>query len=348
MIHQVGPGCIVCSCYRSDDPSSRPWLQNSAAQKPSAKHGGNVDVTPRGVFHAPDIRQKTKTPHEPAERFQADETHPPKQPEQKTSPRPHRPEADKHHKQIRERKDTKKAIYQNNKQTSKKHKSDSNQKTKKTKEKDSNSDTDSDSSSSNDDEKLFSFVKRKTVVLPESLKDNKRNQLSKQHVNDGQEGKEGKDGLSKHYTTRDAVNVYCADYLRAKSKYSSSDAKSSKRADDTPRAPADDPHTDAKRHIPPWHRKEYVLNRRETNMYQHISKVYSSDKIKKNRQNQFYKKLLELQLEHWRQEHDAHHRKHQKCHEQQLQQQKQLKRLRNKSVTHILGRLLCYNLVYPY
>ena len=90
------------------------------------------------------------------------------------------------------------------------------------------------------------------------------------------------------------------------------------------------PYTDPKRTIPPWHRKEYVLNKRESQMYQHISKVYGNEKLRQNRENAFYKKVEALQLEEWNRLWEEYERKIRERDNKRKKQQVQLQHVRNK------------------
>lgn len=72
---------------------------------------------------------------------------------------------------------------------------------------------------------------------------------------------------------------------------------------------ANNPYLDSKSSVPPWHRKEYVLNEREADMYKNISKVYGNEKLRRNRENAFYKKVEALQLEQWHRLWDEYERK---------------------------------------
>lgn len=91
--------------------------------------------------------------------------------------------------------------------------------------------------------------------------------------------------------------------------------------------------TPYQRAIPPWKKaKDYVLTKRETKMYKHISKVYRDDtkKGKQKRQTKFYRKLEDLQEEQYKR--DAVHYQEMKTKEEETKQEhlQQLKRLRSK------------------
>lgn len=76
--------------------------------------------------------------------------------------------------------------------------------------------------------------------------------------------------------------------------------------------------------------KDYVLNKREASMYISIKKTYANDTWRKQRENRFYQKLIEVQLEEWRQSHQHYAMRKFKKMESKYRQQLQLQELRNR------------------
>ena len=110
------------------------------------------------------------------------------------------------------------------------------------------------------------------------------------------------------YTIDDAVNVYCMDYLKLQD--TSAQESNEGNRDGSPghewekeyKAP-DDP----RRTIPPWHRQEYILTKREAKKYKEIKSVYGmTDEERKKREEQFYKKMEVMQLQEWSQSHQQY------------------------------------------
>lgn len=98
----------------------------------------------------------------------------------------------------------------------------------------------------------------------------------------------------------------------------------------SPRKKRRNPYTDPKRMVPPWHRKEYVLNKRETDMYQHVSKVYGNEKLRRLREENFYKKVEALQREQWYKLWDDYERKLKERDYARKRHMDQLKNVRDK------------------
>ena len=79
--------------------------------------------------------------------------------------------------------------------------------------------------------------------------------------------------------------------------------------------------------MPPWHRKEYVLTKREAEEYKRINTVYGNKttKTRTARQKQFYETLENMQLKKWQQDHQDYQRKQIKRKESKQRQALQLK-----------------------
>ena len=79
--------------------------------------------------------------------------------------------------------------------------------------------------------------------------------------------------------------------------------------------------------MPPWHRKEYVLTKKETEEYKRINIVYGNKTkiMRRTRQKKFYENLEKIQLEKWRQDHQEYQRKQRKRKESKYRQAYQLK-----------------------
>lgn len=78
--------------------------------------------------------------------------------------------------------------------------------------------------------------------------------------------------------------------------------------------------------------KEYVLNKRETDMYLKLRSVYGGevDKSKNVRQQMFYKKIEQVQLEKWKLEHEEYKKRKQRERMSKERQIRQLKRVRER------------------
>lgn len=126
------------------------------------------------------------------------------------------------------------------------------------------------------------------------------------------------------YTTKDAVGVYQS------SKTKTNLTKKSVNSSPRDHKAVESPYSDTRSTIPPWRRKEYVLNKREATMYLSIKKTYNSDKVRKNRINQFFNKLVTLQLEAWKRNHMNYTDQQYKKMESKFRQQLQLKEVREK------------------
>ena len=87
---------------------------------------------------------------------------------------------------------------------------------------------------------------------------------------------------------------------------------------------------ESKRSIPPWHRKEYVLNKREAEKYQKMNQVYRNDRLRENRENVFLKKVEALQVEEWKRLWGKYDRKLRDRDEKRMLQQQQLQDVRQK------------------
>ncbi|XP_069139858.1 micronuclear linker histone polyprotein-like isoform X5 [Argopecten irradians] len=81
---------------------------------------------------------------------------------------------------------------------------------------------------------------------------------------------------------------------------------------------------------PPWHEKEYVLNRREAQIYQGIKQVYDKPTAKKARQREFMKKLEQFQVEMAKHQISEMQRKEAKKNQDKARQANQLKELRQR------------------
>ena len=85
------------------------------------------------------------------------------------------------------------------------------------------------------------------------------------------------------------------------------------------------------RNIPPWHRKEYVFNKREADKYQEIHDVYGhGEEDLTQRERDFYDKVEKLQIEAWRRRHRTYYDNQVRGLERKHKQQKQLKGVRGK------------------
>ena len=99
---------------------------------------------------------------------------------------------------------------------------------------------------------------------------------------------------------------------------------------------------DTRRSLPPWHRKEYVLNKREADMYHKINQVYRNDRLRENRENAFLKKVENLQVEEWKRLWGQYERKlRERDHKRALQQQ-QLADVRQKYSDERWGRIASF------
>ena len=90
------------------------------------------------------------------------------------------------------------------------------------------------------------------------------------------------------------------------------------------------PFTSPRQNVPPWQKKEPVLTLRETEIYRAIHSVYDDEKSRKNRLNQFMRKLQRLQLEQWRLQAEEEHANERRKEQAKLQQSKELKDVREK------------------
>ncbi len=102
-----------------------------------------------------------------------------------------------------------------------------------------------------------------------------------------------KNGSDDKYDVEDAARVYYSDVLRAE-RILNNERKDSKAT----RPRSGERENDNEKRLPPWLRKEYVLNKKEAEKYRKITSVYGDEtnKFRKNRENQFYKKLEEVSL----------------------------------------------------
>ena len=132
------------------------------------------------------------------------------------------------------------------------------------------------------------------------------------------------------HTVNDATELYIREYTRAKSK--STFAKSaastnvkSKRIQNRGTTPFG-----SQRNIAPGLKKELVLTLRETEIYRTIHSVYDDEKSRKNRLNQFMRKLQRLQLEQWRLQAEEERAREYRKEQKKLEQTKQLKYVREK------------------
>ena len=121
------------------------------------------------------------------------------------------------------------------------------------------------------------------------------------------------------YKLEDAMHIYFQDYLKSKSKTAIEPESPRKKVN----------YGDSNRTVPPWHRKEYVLSKREAEQYNNISTIYGKEtkEAKRKREENFYKKCLALQVEAWRRLHEEHAAK--KRHETQTRE-KQAQQLDSK------------------
>ena len=111
------------------------------------------------------------------------------------------------------------------------------------------------------------------------------------------------------YKLEDAMHIYFQDYLKAKGKSVLEPRHTTGKAEGQPDSPRKkNVYTDPNRNIPPWHRKEYTLSKREEKQYNHISNIYGKETkdAKRKREENFYKKCLELQVEAWRRLHEEY------------------------------------------
>ncbi|XP_033756372.1 uncharacterized protein LOC117339102 isoform X2 [Pecten maximus] len=81
---------------------------------------------------------------------------------------------------------------------------------------------------------------------------------------------------------------------------------------------------------PPWHENEYILNRREAQIYQGIKQVYDKPTAKKSRQREFMKKLEHFQIEMAKHEMNEMQIKEVKKNKDKTRQANQLKELRQR------------------
>ncbi|XP_060063616.1 uncharacterized protein LOC132544066 [Ylistrum balloti] len=81
---------------------------------------------------------------------------------------------------------------------------------------------------------------------------------------------------------------------------------------------------------PPWHENEYVLNRREAQIYQGIKQVYDKPTAKKARQREFMKKLEQFQVEMAKHQMNELQQKETKKYMDKMRQANQLKELRQR------------------
>ncbi|CAD5113108.1 DgyrCDS2298 [Dimorphilus gyrociliatus] len=125
------------------------------------------------------------------------------------------------------------------------------------------------------------------------------------------------------YTATDAADIYLAALEAATTKLMREDE--SNKQDILP-------YEDPLRTVPPWHRKEYVLNEREIDMYNHLKVIYGdkTTMLKRCRQQEFYEKLEKLQQEETKKYNSLLKDKKKQREKSKLKQQQQLKFVRNK------------------
>jgi len=178
---------------------------------------------------------------------------------------------------------------------------------------DTESSTDSVSSSS-EDEGLFSFAKRKQA---HDMTSPRRGEVQRSREKDKGPEVGKKQEEKKQYTIQDAVSVYKQDYLRTKRKQTLDRSRRRRPSPETnPRSQS----------------KERILNRREASIYQNMSKAYATDDVKRKRENQFYKRLLELQMKKWHEDYRKHLKRQLDQLDKQQEQESQLMRVRGKYV----------------
>ena len=90
----------------------------------------------------------------------------------------------------------------------------------------------------------------------------------------------------------------------------------------------DDPESRLKEDKP----KEYILNKREADMYVHIRSVYDKDteKYRKTRERRFYDRVQQVQREKWKEDNAEYRRRQQRARESKERQARQLKRVRGR------------------
>ena len=114
------------------------------------------------------------------------------------------------------------------------------------------------------------------------------------------------------YTTRAIIKTKCDNKNNKKS------TKTSQNVDEKVRK------------IPPWRRKEYILNKNETRMYRHIKSVYGNDKTTAERQNHLFRKLEKVQNDEIKRYNQTQQRREKQQTESVKRQTTQLLRVRKK------------------
>lgn len=138
---------------------------------------------------------------------------------------------------------------------------------------------------------------------------------------------------SDKYTIEDAINIYASDFVHSKTKTNLDGQVESDKKQNGPEQEKTiyESPIDPMRTVPPWHRREYMLTKRETYKYKEIHRVYGhEDKRVKHREEQFFQKLEDIQIEKWRQKHREYYSKRVESTQRKNQQQRQLKRVRGK------------------
>lgn len=131
-----------------------------------------------------------------------------------------------------------------------------------------------------------------------------------------------KDNKILPYTANDAADLYIA----------ALEAVTAKLMRDVDNKPEIVPYEDSMRTIPPWHRKEYVLNEREVDMYNHLKVIYGDKTTlwRRNRELEFYEKLERLQQNEAKKYNSSLRDKKKQRERAKLKQQRQLKFVRDK------------------
>ena len=133
------------------------------------------------------------------------------------------------------------------------------------------------------------------------------------------------------YTVKDATDLYIREYTLAKARsILTKPSKSTKKPRSKAASNVNTPYMSPRLNVPPRPRKEVVLNVRESEMYRAIHSVYDDEKAKKNRLNQFMRKLQRLQLEQWRLQAEEERAKDSKKEQAKWEQSKQLKFVRER------------------
>ena len=132
------------------------------------------------------------------------------------------------------------------------------------------------------------------------------------------------------HTTDDATELYIREYTRAKSKSTFAKSAASAKVKSKRNLNRGTTPFGSQRNLAPGLKKELVLTLRETEVYRTIHSVYDDEKSRKNRLNQFMRKLQRLQLEQWRLQAEEERTREYRKEQKKLEQTKQLKYVREK------------------